>query len=93
MSIHLFFNVITAFVNAQFVALSKFLNTCEIEVEEFWLFLQPLFGRILELIIGRKSLSTKVLLQISKQMVITNHSVPGQENMVGDAFLQIRIQV
>ena len=69
MSIHLFFNVITAFVNAEFVALSKFLNACEIE--KFWLLLQPLFGRILELIIARKSLSTKVLLQIWKQMVIT----------------------
>jgi len=31
MSIHLFFNVITAFVDAQFIALSKFLNACEIE--------------------------------------------------------------
>jgi len=31
MSIHLFINVITAFVNAQFIALSKFLNAYEIE--------------------------------------------------------------
>ena len=31
MSIHLFFNVITAFVNSQFISLSKFLNGCEIE--------------------------------------------------------------
>jgi len=64
-----FFNVITAFVNAQLIALSKFLNACELE--EFWQLLQPLFSRILELIIGRKSLSTEVLLQIWKQMVIT----------------------
>ena len=59
----IFFNVITAFVNAQFIALSKFLNACEIE--EFWLLLQPVFGRILELIIGRKSLSTDCLLYTS----------------------------
>jgi len=31
MSIHLFFNVITDFVNAQFIVLSKFLNACDIE--------------------------------------------------------------
>jgi len=31
MNTHLFFSVITAFVNAQFIALSKFLNACEIE--------------------------------------------------------------
>ena len=88
MSIHLFFNVITAFVNAQFIALSKFLNACQIE--EFWLLLQPLFGRILELIIGGKSVHGGVASNLETD---GNHSVPGQENMVGDAFLQIRIQV
>jgi len=73
MSIHLFFNVIIAFVNAQFIALSKFLNACEIE--EFWLLLQSLFVRILQLIIGQKSLSTEVLIQTWKQMVITRCQV------------------
>jgi len=31
MSMHLLFNVIATFVDAQFIALLKFLNGCEIE--------------------------------------------------------------
>ena len=41
------------------------------DIEKLWLFIQLLFGRILELIIGRKSQSTEVFLRIWKQMVIT----------------------
>ena len=48
MSIRLFFNTITAFVNAQFIAILEFFDACKIE--KFCLFLQPLFGRVLELI-------------------------------------------
>jgi len=40
MSIHLFFNIITAFVNAQPIAISEFFDSCKIE--KFWLLLQPL---------------------------------------------------
>ena len=69
MSIHLFFNIVTAFVNAQFVMISEFFNAGKIE--QFRLPLQRLFGCRLELIIGRKSLSTYVFFfQIWKQMVI-----------------------
>lgn len=56
MSIHLFFNIVIAFVNAQFVTISEFFNAGKIE--QFRLLLQPLFGCRLELIIGRKSLFT-----------------------------------
>ena len=69
MSIHLFFNIVTAFVNAQFVTISEFFNAGKIE--QFRLPLQPLFGCRLELIVGRKSLSKEVCFQIWKQMVIT----------------------
>ena len=89
MSIHLFLNIVTAFVNAQFVTISEFFNAGKIE--QFRLPLQPLFGCRLELIVGRKSLSTEVF--FSNLETDGNHLVPGQENMVDDAFLQIRIQV
>ena len=89
MSLHLFFNIVTPFVNAQFVTISEFFNASKIE--EFWLPPQPLFRRRLELIIRRKSLSTEVFfLNLETD---GNHLVPGQENMVDGAFLQIRIQV
>ena len=65
MRMHLFFNIITAFVTVQLIAISDFFNACKIE--EFWMFLQPLFGRILELINSQKSQSTEVFLQIWKQ--------------------------
>ena len=48
MSIRLFFNTITAFVNAQFIAILEFFDACKIE--KFCLFLQPLFGCVLELV-------------------------------------------
>jgi len=56
MSIHLLFRIVTAFfVNAQFIAISEFSDACK--TEKFWLFLQPLFGRVLELIIGQESVN------------------------------------
>jgi len=39
--------------SAIFFAISDFADACKIE--KFWLFFQPHFGRVLELIIGRKS--------------------------------------
>ena len=88
MSIHLFFNIVTAFVNAQFVTISEFFNAGKIE--QFRLPLQPLFGCRLELIVGRKSPSRRCFSNLETD---GNHLVPGQEDMVDDAFLQIRIQV
>jgi len=84
MSIHLFFNVITVFVNAQFIALSKFLNACEIE--EFSVLTAPSTTLRLHTWAHHRSKISVHGGVASNFETDGNHSVPGQENMVGDVL-------
>jgi len=85
MSIYLFFNIITTFVNAQIMVITEFLDACKIEILN--VLSATLWWSILGLTIGQKSLFTEEFLPNLETE--GNHLVPGQENMVDNAFLQI----
>ena len=89
MSIHLFFNIVTAFVNAQFVTISEFLNAGKIEPSDC-----P-FNHSSAADLSSSSVKNLCPRRCFFSNLETdgNHLVPGQENMVDDAFLQIRIQL
>jgi len=82
MSIQLFFNTITAFVSAQFIVISEFLDACKMKSSDCSF---NHFGHVY-----LDSSATEVL--HPNLETDGNHLVPGQENMV-DAFLQSCFQI
>jgi len=65
-------------------------NACKMKRASSVTALQSLFGCILEYALTvEKSLSTEIFLKIWKQVSVS--LVPGQENVVNAAFLQMRI--
>ena len=77
MSIHLFFNKITTFINAQFTVISKFLDACKIDSSDRSFSYSSV--AYTWAIIGRKSLYTEVFLQNLE--IDGDHLVSGQKNM------------
>ena len=85
MSTHLFFNIVTAFVNAWFVMISEFFNAGK--PEQFQRHLQP--STVVDLSSGSGE-------NLCPRSVFSSNLETGGnpwENTVDDAFLQILIQI